>query len=465
MRVKFQRLGLIAFGVIIGVMLTLNFPAIADKVQPIHLPIDELHTFAKVFGKIKSDYVEPVSDKKLINAAITGMVSGLDPHSAFLNRQEYRALQVDTHGEFGGLGIEVTMDEGLLKVISPIEDSPAYKAGIKSGDLIIKLNDTPVKGLTLEDAVKLMRGKPNTKIILTLLRKGANKPLVIPVTRAIIKVKSVKYKLVKPGFGWIHITEFQERTPESMVHAINALYKQNKGPLKGIVLDLRNDPGGLLNSAVGVVSAFVKPGALVVYTKGRTPDSNMHLTASPQYYLDQSNENDYIKDLPASVKQVPLVVLINGGSASASEIVAGALQDQNRATIMGTQSFGKGSVQTVIPLGNGTALKLTTARYYTPSGRSIQDRGITPNIVVHDPNGEDGNLLVKEVDLPHHLHNDTPEPLGATLSPAPSKPVNKTSFPHKKGKKIKPTIFGSANDYQLKEAIKVMQGIHIAGEK
>ncbi|HVC49688.1 MAG TPA: S41 family peptidase [Burkholderiales bacterium] len=463
MRGKFQRLGLIAFGTLIGVMLTLNFSAIAEKVQPVHLPLDELHTFAEVFGKIKSDYVEPVTDKKLINAAINGMVSGLDPHSAFLNREEYHDLKVGTQGEFGGLGIEVSMEDGLLKVISPIEDSPAYKAGIKSGDLIIKLNDTPVKGLTLEDAVKLMRGKPDTTIVLTILRKGANKPLVIPVTRAIIKIKSVKYKLEQPGYGWVHITEFQEHTPESMVRAINDLEKQNNGPLKGLVLDLRNDPGGLLNSAVGVSAAFLKPNELVVYTKGRTEDSKMHLTASPQYYLDKPNETDYIRALPSTIKKVPLVVLINGGSASASEIVAGALQDQKRAIIMGTQSFGKGSVQTVIPLGNDTALKLTTARYYTPKGRSIQDRGITPDIIVHDPSGEDSDLLVREVDLPHHLHNDTSKPLGATLRPAPVAPLNNSDI--KKPTTFKPTVFGSASDYQLKEAIQVLKGIHITEEK
>ncbi|HNH90149.1 MAG TPA: S41 family peptidase, partial [Thiobacillaceae bacterium] len=380
---KLKQFGLIGIGVVFGAALTLNYSAVAER-EPEPLPIEDLRAFSEIFGKIKSDYVEPVEDKKLITEAINGMLSGLDPHSAYLDNEAFKELQVGTQGEFGGLGIEVGMEDGFVKVVSPIEDTPAFKAGIKSGDLIIKLDDSPVKGMTLNDAVKKMRGKPGTDIVLTVVRKGETKPLTITLTRAVIKIKSVKQKLVEPNFGYVRITQFQEHSGDNLVAALKDLQDQNKGnALKGLVLDLRNDPGGLLNTAVAVAGAFLKGGDLVVYTDGRTEDAKMRLTNSRENYLRPA-ESDYLKNLPAWAKTVPLVVLVNGGSASASEIVAGALQDHKRALVVGTQTFGKGSVQTILPLNNGTAIKLTTARYFTPNGRSIQAKGITPDIVAEE---------------------------------------------------------------------------------
>ena len=370
---KLKQFGLIGIGIVFGAALTLNYSAVADR-EPEPLPIEDLRAFSEIFGKIKSDYVEPVEDKKLITEAINGMLSGLDPHSAYLDNEAFKELQVGTQGEFGGLGIEVGMEDGFVKVVSPIEDTPAFKVGIKSGDLIIKLDDAPVKGMTLNDAVKKMRGKPGTDIVLTVVRKGEAKPLTLTITRAVIKIKSVKYKLVEPNFGYVRVTQFQEHTGENLASALKDLQDQNKGAaLKGLVLDLRNDPGGLLNTAVAVAGAFLKGGELVVYTDGRTEDAKMRLTNSRENYLRPA-ESDYLKVLPAWTKTVPLVVLVNGGSASASEIVAGALQDHKRALVVGTQTFGKGSVQTILPLNNGTAIKLTTARYYTPGAAASRPR-------------------------------------------------------------------------------------------
>src|SRR5512135_2621216 len=302
-KAKFVLVGLA--GVLAGAALTLNLSAIADKDAAAPLPIEELRAFTDVFARIKSDYVDPVSDKKLIDSAINGMVSGLDPHSAYLDAEGFKDLQVGTQGEFGGLGIEVGMEDGLVKVISPIEDTPAYHAGLKSGDLVIKLDDTLVKGLTLNDAVKRMRGKPGSKIVLTVIRKDEPKPLEISVTRAIIKVQSVKSKLAEPGYGFVRITQFQEHTGENLAKALENMYKDNKAPLKGLVLDLRNDPGGLLNAAVAASAAFLQPGQLVVYTEGRAEDAKMRLSASKEFYLHGPRDDDYIAKLPAAVKTVP----------------------------------------------------------------------------------------------------------------------------------------------------------------
>lgn len=469
MRGKLQKFGLIAMGALLGVMLSLNYSAVADKTKETPLPVEELRAFAEIFGKIKSDYVEPVEDKKLITEAINGMLSGLDPHSAYLDADAFKDLQVGTQGEFGGLGIEVGMEDGFVKVVSPIEDTPAFHAGLKSGDLIIKLDDTPVKGMTLNDAVKRMRGKPNTQITLTVMRKGENKALTFTLTRAIIKIQSVKSKLLESGFGYVRVTQFQEHTGENLVTALDNLYKQNKEPLKGLILDLRNDPGGLLNGAVGVSAAFLPENALVVYTEGRTEDAKMKLTASKENYLRGAKESDYLKNLPAGVKDVTMVVLINVGSASASEIVAGALQDHKRAIIMGTQSFGKGSVQTVLPLGNGTAIKLTTARYFTPNGRSIQAKGITPDIVVEEAtvNGveKDGAFNLREADLERHLTNGQ----DSKADKAPPKPQAPKKDPAKDkdkgaGKDENPSVereVVSKNDYQLNQAVNLLKGLQI----
>ncbi|PIV15070.1 MAG: peptidase S41 [Gallionellales bacterium CG_4_10_14_3_um_filter_54_96] len=455
-----KKVGLVGLGLVAGVSISLHFAAIADKeTLATPLPVEELRAFTEVFGHIKSNYVEPVTDKKLFVGAINGMLNGLDPHSAYLDEDAFKDLKVGTQGEFGGLGIEVGMEDGLVKVISPIEDTPAYQAGVKSGDIIIKLDDSLVKGMSLNDAVKHMRGKPGSKIILTILRKNESKPLSITVVRAVIKVKSVKPKLLEAGYGFVRITQFQEHTGENLASALNNLVKENKDELKGLVLDLRNNPGGLLDGAVAVSAAFLAKDALVVYTDGRTEDAKMHLTASPEHYLRGSNGNDYIKNIPASIKNVPLVVLVNGGSASASEIVAGALQDHKRAVLMGTQTFGKGSVQTVLPLGNNTAIKLTTARYYTPNGRSIQAKGIVPDILVEDPStaGMDSIFNLREADLDKHLINDKqPEDSANKLNKTEALPATKTD-----SAKTPPVEFGTRNDYQLNQAINLLKGMQI----
>ncbi len=457
---QLKKVGLVVMGAVIGFALTLNFSAVAERPQPAGpLPIEELRTFSEVFGRIKSDYVEPVEDKKLIKEAITGMVAGLDPHSAYLDQDAYKELQAGTQGEFGGLGIEVSMEDGLVRVVSPIDDTPAARAGIKPGDLIIKLDDAAVKGMTLNDAVKHMRGKPDTQITLTLLRKNEPKPLVVTLTRAVIKMKSVKLKEIEPGYASIRISQFQEHSGDDLAAAIEKFYKDNNGTVKGLVLDLRNDPGGLLNAAVGVSAAFLPRDALVVYTEGRIPDAKMRLTVSPENYLRGPSDVDYIAALPAGAKKVPMVVLVNGGSASASEIVAGALQDHHRATIMGVQTFGKGSVQTILPLSNNTALKLTTARYFTPNGRSIQAKGIAPDVVVHeDADAVESMLGIREADLEGHLSNPT-DKKGETAKPASKpaaspepavKPVHKPQTKLEDGKE-KP-------DYQMDQAIAYLKG-------
>ena len=460
MRSKLQQLGLIALGVCLGVMVSLNFSAVAQREALGPLPVEELRAFTEVFGRIKSDYVEPVEDKKLITEAITGMLAGLDPHSAYLDQDAFRELQVGTQGEFGGLGIEVGMEDGFVKVVSPIDDSPAARAGIKSGDLIVKLDETSVKGMTLNDAVKRMRGKPNTQITLTIVRKGETKPIVVTLTRAVIKIQSVKSKLIEPGYAYARITQFQEHTGEALAAAIQNMYKQNQGALKGIVLDLRNDPGGLLNGAVAVAAEFLPQNALVVYTDGRTEDAKMRLTASPENYLRGRIKDDYVSKLPPEIKSVPMVVLVNGGSASASEIVAGALQDHKRAVVMGTTTFGKGSVQTILPLGNNTAIKLTTARYYTPSGRSIQATGIVPDIKLDDgSSSREPALNLREADLDKHLTNDrgkddktaeAPKPAGNAFNftPAP-RPTNVDE----KDTKPEPGEIVAKSDYELSQAI------------
>jgi len=483
MRTKLQQAGLVLFGLIAGILVSLNLAANATKDGPPPLPVEELRAFADVFNAIKAGYVEPVEDKKLITQAISGMVSGLDPHSSYLDADAFKDLQVGTQGEFGGLGIEVGMEDGFVKVVSPIEDTPAYRAGIKTGDLIVKLDETSVKGMTLNDAVKRMRGKPKTKITLTIARKGETKPIIVTITREVIKVQSVKSKMVQPGYAVVRITQFQERTGDALITHLADLYK--KEPLKGLVLDLRNDPGGLLNSAIGVSAAFLKPDTLVVSTDGRIEDAKRKYVASPEDYL-RGTKTDYLKDLPEGVRSVPLVVLVNGGSASASEIVAGALQDHKRAVIMGTRTFGKGSVQTVLPLTDNTALKLTTARYYTPSGRSIQAKGIVPDIVVAESaNGVANPNHLREADLENHLTNDTDgtnaaaDKSGETTekaAPAKEQAKPKSGKPGKTKSKDKddgeedeearlPAELGSPKDFQLTQAMNLLKGLSIMQNK
>jgi len=470
MRSKLQQVGLIALGACLGVMISLNFSAVAQRDVLAPLPVEELRAFTEVFGRIKSDYVEPVADKKLITEAITGMVAGLDPHSSYLDADAFRELQVGTQGEFGGLGIEVGMEDGYVKVVSPIDDSPAARANIKPGDLIIKLDDTSVKGMTLNDAVKRMRGKPNTKITLTIARKGEAKPIIVTLTRAVIKIQSVKSKVLEPGYAYFRVTQFQEQTGETLAKSIQAAFKESQGAMRGIVLDLRNDPGGLLNGAVAVSAAFLPQNSLVVYTDGRTEDAKMRLTASPEHYLRGRLKDDYLAKLPAEVKKVPMVVLVNSGSASASEIVAGALQDHKRAVIMGTQTFGKGSVQTILPLGNSTAIKLTTARYYTPNGRSIQAKGIVPDITLDDGTAgrADSSLKMREADLTKHLLNERGDDTAADrVAPPTTNAFNFVPEPRptdvdEKTTRPQPGEIVAKNDYELAQAISFLKSRAIA---
>ena len=424
-------------GCCLGVLISTAGSALADKEseQSVSLPFEELRTFTEIFGRIKQDYVESVSDKDLLENAIRGMLVGLDPHSSYLDTDEYKELKVGTTGRFGGLGIQVTMEDGFVKVISPIDDTPAQRAGMQSGDLIIKLDDKPVKGMTLTNAVKIMRGEVGSKIVLTVVRKGKNAPFKVTLIRDIIKVKSVRSRTLEEGFGYLRISSFQSPTGEAVKEAVNKLKKENGGQLKGMVLDLRNNPGGVLDGAVAVSDAFLNSGK-IVYTEGRIKNAQMDFNATPGDLLDGA----------------PLVVLINAGSASASEIVAGALQDHKRAIIMGTKSFGKGSVQTIIPIGNGGAVKMTTARYYTPSGRSIQATGIEPDIELERlklETLEAANFKpIKEADLSHHLSNGNGK-------------KTDTKEEAEENDKDKDTKGVDMRDYPLKEALNLLKGIAI----
>ncbi len=432
---------ILSIGLVLGVSLTIGHAVFAERDNPSPLPLDELTTFTEVFANIKNNYVEPVDDRTLLDNAIRGMLAGLDPHSSYLDKDAFEELQVGTTGEFGGLGIEVGMEDGFVKVISPIDDTPAQKAGIEAGDLIIRLNETPVKGLTLKEAVDIMRGEPGSKIVLTVVREGQDKPLKITIERAIIKVKSVKSKNFDHGFAYLRITQFQSNTTDNLIEAIDKLKEENDGSLNGLVLDLRNNPGGVLNAAVGVSDAFLEKG-LIVYTEGRVDDSELKFKATPTDIL----------------KGAPLVVLINGGSASASEIVAGALQDHKRAVIMGTKSFGKGSVQTIIPMKDDTALKLTTARYYTPSGRSIQAEGIVPDIKLENVKvasvEEPEFAPVKEADLSRHLENGTEKSDKESKKESDTEAAEAEEEDQTMAKLAK-------QDYQLYEALNLLKGLYI----
>jgi carboxyl-terminal processing protease len=436
-----QNIGLVLVGLLVGLSVSIGHGVFAERkaTQTTQLPVEELRTFSDVFGRIKNDYVETVEDKELLESAIRGMLSGLDPHSAYLDQEQFKELQVGTSGEFGGLGIEVGMEDGFVKVIAPIDDTPAQRAGVEAGDLIIRLDDTPVKGMTLNDAVKIMRGKPGTTLRLTIVREGVEKPLKIDIVRAVIKVKSVKSRLLDEEYGYLRISQFQSNTAASMIKDINELKKEAGGSLKGMVLDLRNNPGGVLNGAVAVSDAFLRKG-LIVYTEGRVNDSKLRFNATPDDVL----ENE------------PLVVLVNQGSASASEIVAGALQDHKRAIIIGRPTFGKGSVQTILPLSNGTAVKLTTARYFTPSGRSIQAEGIEPDIELEQlrvSSVERSFDPVKEADLSGHLSN------GKSTE---NKSADNKSNTDEEDEDEKPL---SESDYQLYEALNLLKGLSIQREQ
>jgi carboxyl-terminal processing protease len=461
MRSKFKNFSLIVLGMIAGISASMQFSAMAQKQVGAPLPVEELRQLADVFGLIKSDYVEPVEDKKLLTEAISGMVSSLDPHSAYLDKKALKELKEGTLGKFVGLGIEVGMEDGYVKVISPIEDTPAFRAGLKPGDLITRLDSTPVKGMTLDEAVKRMRGEPNTKITLTIARKDENKPLVITIVREVIQVKSVKAKFVEPGYVWLRVAQFQEPTVADLAKKINDLYAENPN-IKGLVLDLRNDPGGVLQGAIGVSAAFLPKEVVVVSTNGQLADSKATFYARRDFYAAR-NFADPLAKLPVAIKKVPMVVLVNAGSASASEIVAGALQDHKRATILGTQTFGKGSVQTIRQISPDTAVKLTTARYYTPNGRSIQAKGIVPDLMVEEnPDGDGLNSLrVREADLQKHLSNDKEAESAKTKHDEAEAELRLIEL-EKKRKRLE---YGSKDDFQLMQALNHLKGLPVKVSK
>ncbi|MBK9363900.1 MAG: S41 family peptidase [Rubrivivax sp.] len=458
MGAKLRVAGLLVAGGVAGALTTLQLQAVAQgSLAP--LPVAELRQLADVFEIIKSDYVEPVDEKKLINDAIAGMVSGLDPHSAYFDKKSYKEFRESIGGKFVGIGIEMSMEDGLVKVVSPIEGSPAFRAGLKPGDLITRIDDTAVKGLTVDQAVKRMRGEPNTKVVLTVFRKAESRSFPVTIVREEIRMQSVRARMVEPGFGWVRVSQFQERTVDDFVRKVTELYQQDAN-LKGLVLDLRNDPGGLLDGAVALSAAFLPPDVPVVSTNGQVAESRATFKASPEYYMRRSG-SDPLRRLPAAIKNVPLVVLVNEGSASASEIVAGALQDHKRATIMGAQTFGKGSVQTERRLGPDTALKITTARYFTPSGRSIQAKGIVPDIWLDET--AEGNvfaaLRMREADLEKHLagKDEVKDPAREKAREEARKKLEEQQAKSKEAPKPLPE-FGSAEDFQLQQALNQLRG-------
>ena len=467
MGVKLKVSGWIALGAVAGALTTMQLQAFArNSLAP--LPLEELQQLAAVFGMVKSDYVEPVDEKKLITDAIGGMVAGLDPHSQYFDKKTFKEFREGTTGRFVGVGIEIGMEDGLVKVVSPIEGSPAFRAGIKSGDLITKIDETVVKGLTLDQAVKKMRGEPNSKVLLTIFRKSESRSFPVSINREEIRVQSVRAKLVEPGYAWIRVSQFQDRTVDDFARKIEDLYKQDPN-IKGVVLDLRNDPGGLLEGAVAISSAFLPADSIVVTTNGQIPDSKATFKASPDSYLRRGGA-DPLKKLPEALKSVPLIVLVNEGSASASEIVAGALQDHHRATLMGAQTFGKGSVQTVRQLSPDTALKITTARYYTPSGRSIQAKGIVPDIWLDET--ADGNLFaalrIREADLDKHIGSGQGSEVKDEAREKAREEARKKVEEEAARKSAPPKPlpeFGSAEDFQLAQAINRLKGKTVLASK
>ncbi len=445
MKTSFDR-GSLLIGLTLGFLLAVAHHVWAQREGALTLPLDELRTFTDVLDRVKQDYVEPIDDKRLLENAIRGMLNSLDPHSSYLDADAFKELQAGTSGEFGGLGIEVGLENGFIKVIAPIDDTPAQRAGIQTGDLIIRLDDTSVKGMSLNDAVKIMRGQPNTEITLTIIRKGEENPIKITLKRDIIRVASVKSRLLAPDFGYVRVTQFQSNTSLNLNQALTALKEKNNRPLKGLIMDLRNNPGGILNAAVEVSDVFLEKGT-VVYTEGRGANVRQSFQATPG----------------DSLKGVPMVVLVNGGSASASEIVAGALQDHRRAIIMGERTFGKGSVQTIVPLANGSAVKLTTALYFTPNGRSIQAQGIEPDIKLESlklattpPNGDS----LKEADLLGHLKQgqNKQAPVSEPTDPSAADPTATSS-------QLSEEASLAQTDYPLYEALNLLKGLTLLQER
>ena len=463
---KFKIAGWVALGALAGGLTTMQFGATARSAMA-PLPLEEMQQLAAVFGMVKTDYVEPTDEKKLISDAIGGMVAGLDPHSVYFDKASFKEFREGTTGRFVGVGIEITQEDGLVKVVSPIEGSPADRAGLKPGDLITKVDDTAVKGLSLNEAVKRMRGEPGTKVLLTILRKDENRTFPVTITREEIRTQSVKAKVVEPGYAWLRLSQFQERTVDDFATKLEDIYRREPN-LKGLVLDLRNDPGGLLDAAVAVSAAFLPEGVTVVSTNGQIEESKSVFKARPEDYMRRRGV-DPLRRLPAALKTVPLVVLVNEGSASASEIVAGALQDHKRAIVMGSQTFGKGSVQTVRPLGPDTALKITTALYYTPSGKTIQAKGIVPDILV-DETAEGSPFAVlrmREADLDKHLNGGgEPEKKDPALEKERDAALKRLEEESRKpAAQRRPPEFGSAQDFPLQQALAQLKGQPVKASK
>ncbi len=463
MGAKLKVAGWLAVGAVAGALTTMQLQATANARSGVaQLPLEELQQMAAVFGMIKTDYVEAVDEKKLIGDAIGGMVSGLDPHSQYFDKKNFKEFREATTGRFVGIGIEMGMEDGLVKVVSPIEGSPAYRAGLKSGDLITKIDDSMVKGLTVDQAVKKMRGDPSTKVVLTIFRKTESRSFPVTIVREEIRTQSVRSKMIEPGYAWLRVSQFQDRTVDDFAKKLEEIYKQEPN-LKGLVLDLRNDPGGLLEGAVAISAAFMQADAVVVSTNGQIADSKQTFKASPSDYLRRGG-SDPLKKLPEALKKVPLIVLVNEGSASASEIVAGALQDSKRATIMGAQTFGKGSVQTVRQLSPETALKITTARYYTPSGASIQAKGIVPDVMLDET--AEGNLFAalrtREADLDKHIGSgqgaEKKDDAREKAREEARKKLEEDAAKHAVAPIKPPPEFGTAEDFQLAQAINRLKG-------
>ncbi len=446
-------------GALAGALATISLQPLARSATS-PLPLEELQQLARVFGMIKSEYVEPVDERKLITDAIAGMVGSLDPHSQYFDKKAYKEFREGTSGRFVGVGIEITQEDGLIRIVSPIEGTPADRAGLKPGDLITRIDSTAVRGMSLDAAVKRMRGQPNTRVTLTVMRPDENnRTFTVTIVRELIRTRSVKGRVVEPGYAWLRLSQFQERTVEDFVAKLREMYQQEPR-LRGLVLDLRNDPGGLLDAAIGISAAFLPSGVTVVSTDGQIEDSKAVYKARPADYARRGG-SDPLRALPAAVKTVPMVVLVNEGSASASEIVAGALQDHRRATVMGSQTFGKGSVQTVRPLGPDTALKITTARYYTPSGRSIQARGIVPDIMVDDT--AEGSpyaaFRTRESDLEKHLAGaaeQAPDPDIEKEREAALKRLEEEA--KKPAAERRAPEYGSDKDFPLQQALAQLKG-------
>ncbi len=473
MGTKLKMAGVAAVGMMAGVLATMQLQAVA-RGGAAPLPLEEVQRLSHVFDIIKTGYVEPVNEKKLITDAIAGMVQGLDPHSQYFDKKSLSEFRESTTGRFVGIGIEIAMEDGLVKVVSPIEGTPAFRAGLKSGDLITRIDDTPVKGLSSEQAVKRIRGEPSTQVRLMVYRKDEARTFPVTLTREEILQQSVRAKMIEPGYGWVRVSVFQERTVDDFVRKLEDMVKADP-KMKGLVLDLRNDPGGLLEASIAVAAAFLPQDVTVVSTNGQVTDAKATYRATPGHYSRRGQ--DPLRRLPELIKKVPLVVLVNEGSASASEIVAGALQDHKRATIMGSQTFGKGSVQSAICLDGGqyriencptAALKMTTARYYTPAGRSIQATGIVPDVWLDETS--EGNLYsalrTREVDLEKHLtgadekKDDAREKAREEARKKLEDQLAKTKEPAKPLPE-----FGSAEDFPLRQALNQLQSKPVVASK